>query len=88
MSLYNCRNYDNDLHTFVGSSKLGIERFRIGAAARNGVINAIVHFESFTNYLTACPVPRAGKMIHFCQEMVVESKSQSRVFIHGYVLKQ
>ena len=79
---------ENDLHTFVGSSKLGVELLRVSAAARNGVINAVVHFQSFTNYLAACPMPRKRKLIHFCQEMLVESKSQSRVFIHSQVLKQ
>ena len=48
---------ENDLHTFVGSSKLGVELFRVSAAAHNGVVNAVVHFESFTNYLAACPMP-------------------------------
>jgi hypothetical protein len=48
---------DNDLHIFVGSSKLGIEMFLVSAAAHNGVVNAVVHFQSFTNYLAACPMP-------------------------------
>ena len=48
---------DNDLHTFVGSLKLGIEQIRFTAASRNGVVNAVVHFQSFTNYLAACPMP-------------------------------